>query len=482
MLSSFPSALKKSLIFLITITFIFCGDPIPVEEMGNAKFEIARAESVNAEKYAPEPYKEAKQALFEAHNLISDKKIKEAKEKAEEAQTLAKKAFNIAAPLLAKETRAEAEEVIAQAEKAYAEEFAPEEFNNAVNYFAKGDEEMNAEGYFEAFQAFESSREEAIKARNMAEAQAEVLAREITTIEEMITDAEKYGARESSPDMLSNAEARLAQARESLKELYLKDAFLAIEEARENVSQARDSAKRDWAARKKIEATGKVESAESELVQLKEKLEDPGYKKAFLNSDEAQNSLKTIEETLTAAQESLSRAGDLLDENSFEESYSESEEAIRLASISQDNIPHLMVLMSSLTTKASNIGPDPDSTTSTTTSTTTTQEGGDTRPALGEGWKTYSVRLIPERRDCLWRIAEYEYIYGNPFLWPRIYKANKNQIKNPDLIYPGQVFDIPPETGSLVKPAKTPVSKPKKEEANTPTEDKSNATNPADNN
>jgi len=57
--------------------------------------------------------------------------------------------------------------------------------------------------------------------------------------------------------------------------------------------------------------------------------------------------------------------------------------------------------------------------------------------------KTYTVRLIPKRRDCLWRIAEYKFIYGDPWKWPIIYKANKDQIKDPDLIYPGQVFDIP---------------------------------------
>lgn len=56
---------------------------------------------------------------------------------------------------------------------------------------------------------------------------------------------------------------------------------------------------------------------------------------------------------------------------------------------------------------------------------------------------TYKVRLIPERRDCLWRIAEYKYIYDNPWKWPVIYKANKDQIKDPDLIFPGQVFAIP---------------------------------------
>lgn len=45
--------------------------------------------------------------------------------------------------------------------------------------------------------------------------------------------------------------------------------------------------------------------------------------------------------------------------------------------------------------------------------------------------------------DCLWRIAGKDAHYGNPFAWPKIYKANRDQIKNPDLIYPKQVFKIP---------------------------------------
>ncbi len=57
---------------------------------------------------------------------------------------------------------------------------------------------------------------------------------------------------------------------------------------------------------------------------------------------------------------------------------------------------------------------------------------------------TYVVRLIPERRDCLWRIAGYPFIYNNPYLWPLIWIANLDIITNPDLIYPGQVLVIPP--------------------------------------
>jgi nucleoid-associated protein YgaU len=34
-------------------------------------------------------------------------------------------------------------------------------------------------------------------------------------------------------------------------------------------------------------------------------------------------------------------------------------------------------------------------------------------------------------------------VYGEPFLWPLIYKANRDQIKDPQRIFEGQVFTIP---------------------------------------
>jgi len=57
------------------------------------------------------------------------------------------------------------------------------------------------------------------------------------------------------------------------------------------------------------------------------------------------------------------------------------------------------------------------------------------------GEKPTSHRVV--KGECLWFISGYDDIYANPLQWPLIYKANKDRIKNPDLIYPGQVFIIP---------------------------------------
>lgn len=45
------------------------------------------------------------------------------------------------------------------------------------------------------------------------------------------------------------------------------------------------------------------------------------------------------------------------------------------------------------------------------------------------------------RGDCLWNIAHR--FYGRGVLWPRIFDANRKLIRNPHLIYPGQIFVIP---------------------------------------
>jgi hypothetical protein len=50
--------------------------------------------------------------------------------------------------------------------------------------------------------------------------------------------------------------------------------------------------------------------------------------------------------------------------------------------------------------------------------------------------------------DNLWNIAGQDTIYSNPFMWPLIYKANSGQIKDADLIHPGQYFYIPKALGA----------------------------------
>ena len=59
--------------------------------------------------------------------------------------------------------------------------------------------------------------------------------------------------------------------------------------------------------------------------------------------------------------------------------------------------------------------------------------------------QTYTVVYRQIATDCLWRIAEMADIFDNPYMWPKIWRANRRIIQNPDLIYPGQILAIPPK-------------------------------------
>ncbi len=63
----------------------------------------------------------------------------------------------------------------------------------------------------------------------------------------------------------------------------------------------------------------------------------------------------------------------------------------------------------------------------------------------------YKVRSLPAgEEDCLWRIAGYDFAYGDPSEWPRLWKANKKNLpqpENPNLIYPDMILEIPSING-----------------------------------
>ena len=58
--------------------------------------------------------------------------------------------------------------------------------------------------------------------------------------------------------------------------------------------------------------------------------------------------------------------------------------------------------------------------------------------------KGYTVGTWAENRDCLWNIAGRTEIYADPFQCPKIWQANTDKIKNPDIIQPGWVLSVPP--------------------------------------
>jgi nucleoid-associated protein YgaU len=88
----------------------------------------------------------------------------------------------------------------------------------------------------------------------------------------------------------------------------------------------------------------------------------------------------------------------------------------------------------------------------TTTATTTTVEAAS---AAVEVLRSKDGRIVIQPGNNLWRISNV--IYGSGTKFTVLYEANKDQIRDPDLIYPGQVFMtpdvLPPETIDPVRRA-----------------------------
>ena len=64
--------------------------------------------------------------------------------------------------------------------------------------------------------------------------------------------------------------------------------------------------------------------------------------------------------------------------------------------------------------------------------------------------RQYTVRTWANERDCLWNIAGYPWVYGDPWQWRRLYDANRSRMpepNNPNLIEPGFVLEIPSRSG-----------------------------------
>lgn len=74
---------------------------------------------------------------------------------------------------------------------------------------------------------------------------------------------------------------------------------------------------------------------------------------------------------------------------------------------------------------------------------------GDAGTQGAEVQKALPVVII-RKGDNLWRISRR--LYGDGVRYTTIYQANKEQIRNPDLIYPGQVFLTPEEDRNWASP------------------------------
>ncbi|WP_240791539.1 MULTISPECIES: LysM peptidoglycan-binding domain-containing protein [Sulfitobacter] len=74
------------------------------------------------------------------------------------------------------------------------------------------------------------------------------------------------------------------------------------------------------------------------------------------------------------------------------------------------------------------------------------RESPEVLAAATEGLSGPLSAVTVQKGDTLWAISRER--YGDPLLYVKVFEANSGNIRDPDLIYPGQVFDLPEEPAS----------------------------------
>lgn len=430
---------KLTLIALLAAGLLNCAKSVPVQEMADAHKEIGLAEEEQAQEFSPSSFENAKQALLDSHKKLTDEAYSDSESRAVESYNLARAARLESAPKFTEKTRQTAESNLKSAEDLYAEELAKDDFAAAQTLYNEGKSlQSQAQGggagdaslgtYRQAYRKFQASADASGKARTTALAQKENMMQSVSAVRAMIEKAEKYGAAEHAPEELAAAKTNLDTASSDLDANRIKTGAEALKVAEEKAGLALSKSLPHYAAKRRDEATVAVGQAEKNV--------------ASLPADKEET--RTLRDYAGAARESLNSAVTNYGKEEYENSIKDSDEAIRLASIIREQYIAMR-------------GDKVD-------------VGDQTGGNLPAGWQLYTVqRSKPE--DCLSCIAGRDGVYKNIHMWRRIYDANRDVIKNPNLIYPGQKLLVPPKTGPVAPPKRDQVKDQPPADNGTPNKD-----------
>ncbi len=395
-------------IFSIFAVLLSCESPVPIKEMSLAKMEITRALSVKADKYAPAELKEAQDKLYECHQIIKKEDLEAAKKAATLSHKKAIEAYNKSIPLLAKDTLEIAEKSMEEADEVYAEVLAKDEYSRAKKTLKSSQDLYENKQYYESYLNSVNADRDAKNARNIALAKKNTLQDAIDEVKITLSEAKKYNADKYAPQNVKLAEENIGLASDSLNSLKLKKGFSAVEVAKINA---------DEAYIKSLKGTSEAKISSAGLL---------------LAKAEKSRGAKIAKDELEGAREAYNNGKSSHSDLKYKEAISASNESMRLSQT---------VIAARLGKK---ITEEPEE------KVTISEEGG---------FSIYKVKYNPKRRDCLWRIAVR--YYKNGYLWKKIFEANRDKIKNPDLIYPDQELKIPVLEKSLEEKGEVPAKEEK---------------------
>lgn len=446
----------------IAISTLSCKLDVPIREMAQAKTFITRAVEVRSEKYAPTELKSAKDLLLECHSEIIKEDLNKAKSLAEKSSAESAKAIEKSLPVLSADTYSEAKKIFDEADLLYASKYSTESFTSAETLLKDAAALNEKKEFWDSYLKSSEGMKFAEKAKTDSLPHVARVKEEIDAANTSADDLKAKGGDSYASAEITVAKAKLAAAKEKAEASNLKDAVPLLEEAKTSLTGAREITLRSTSGAKLAEANSlldqskksplsssyieDISKADTLLVDAKKHHEGKNYTESIEKSGQAISMLSSLAQVMsgretelrTEAETKLENAKQMLDERKkigsaqFAENLNKAAVHVNTGTklFEEKDYPGTIREADSAVALLSGFG--------------LIQKGTDItakQVKYGEEPGTYVVKYNPRDRDCLWKISQRT--YGNPRLWPLIYVANKDKIRDPDLIFPGQVLAIP---------------------------------------
>jgi nucleoid-associated protein YgaU len=382
---------------MISAAFIVaCDIPSPITEMAEAKAAITKASKYSAEKYAKKEFDESVKLLMDTHTLLKEDKAKEASDSAVKARAKAEEAYTKSLPPYAQDAIDKAKTDLADAKGFNADEFAPDETKRAEAEIAEAENIYKKADYIPAYDMARQASASAQSAKDKVLSNLPVLRGKLASLEADYDELKSMNAEQFAKEDMTALATDISALQTLIESNKIKDANIKVQSATEKVDKIREAGLAIAVRQKISKAEDLIASASvsPDVAQVAPELETAKQKVKAANEH---HSLKNYQKASESADEALA----MLD-------------AITLA---------LEKIAGSRGLTGGSVSDGKDA-------------------SLAGQVVEYIVKWHKINTDCLWRIAEK--VYKNARMWPLIYSANRDQIKDPDLIYPGQKLIIPP--------------------------------------
>jgi nucleoid-associated protein YgaU len=427
--------MKKSLaicIFTSLIVLIASCGPDPTKDIEAAKTALERAREVEAPVYATGEFKEAEDSYSTANRFVEEKKRKEAVEKAQFSKEMADKSYDLAIKRRADSVFQKASELLDKIDNNYGYKIDSERYPDAQT----GVEELvtiyNNQEYIKVYE----------KGAPLVETLMDMdkfIIEEIQKTENQVAKAQdKYESARNNALIIEHASEKLAEAKELLDNSVT---LLETRDLAESAEYARQAIETLDIALEIATEAGKVtptfdqdrerarQRAESLMREAKEKLDRVKEREKRRGQPRGSLDIKVNKFALASADFIL--VAKPIEVIGASETETKTE-------IDETPTVELVEKYYSLADEAFKKGEYLDAQAYAMKAIRLADQ-----LLIQEVSKTYKVILNPRDRDCLWKIAGRMYD-KKTWMWPIIWRANKFQIQDPDLIYPGQVLNIPP--------------------------------------